>query len=266
MTNAPDDDTQADADAAPAAGQPAPLRNTLYRKVTRGRRKLTRGRLLLYRVAVFVAWWAIRAIWASCRVTHVAGREAALLAARESHSLIPVYWHQHMLFGVPRPARPARGRAQGRLPGQPVDRRHGAGDAGAEGRRPRHPRLVDAHRRARPARLLRDHRQAADLAGNHAGRPARSAARVQAGRHHAVADHRQADAADRGGALVARSRFRTWDAFELPLPFSRVAIVYGEPVKAARAMDAAALAGWQRTMATRLLELRRQAEGALERR
>ena len=24
--------------------------------------------------------------------------------------------------------------------------------------------------------------------------------------------------------------FRTWDSFELPLPFSRVAIVYGEPV------------------------------------
>ncbi len=42
--------------------------------------------------------------------------------------------------------------------------------------------------------------------------------------------------------------FRTWDAFELPLPFSRVAIVYGEPVKVSRAMDADALAGWQQQM------------------
>ena len=60
--------------------------------------------------------------------------------------------------------------------------------------------------------------------------------------------------------------FRTWDSFELPLPFSRIAIVYGEPVKVSRAMDAEALAGWQQTMAERLLELRRQAEAALEQR
>jgi hypothetical protein len=66
---------------------------------------------------------------------------------------------------------------------------------------------------------------------------------------------------------VAHSRkftFRTWDSFELPLPFSRVAIVYGEPVKVSRAMDASALAGWQQQMAERLLDLRRQAEAALE--
>ena len=40
---------------------------------------------------------------------------------------------------------------------------------------------------------------------------------------------------------VAASRtftFNTWDKFELPLPFSRVAIVYGEPVKIARTSDA----------------------------
>ena len=59
--------------------------------------------------------------------------------------------------------------------------------------------------------------------------------------------------------------FRTWDAFELPLPFSRVAIVYGEPVKVSRAMDAAALAGWQQQMGERLLDLQRQAQAALER-
>ena len=58
--------------------------------------------------------------------------------------------------------------------------------------------------------------------------------------------------------------FKTWDAFEVPLPFSRVAIVYGEPVKVSRAMDAAALAGWQQQLGERLLELRRQAEAALE--
>ena len=32
------------------------LRNTLYRKVTRGKRRLTRGRLFAYRIAVAVAY------------------------------------------------------------------------------------------------------------------------------------------------------------------------------------------------------------------
>ena len=65
---------------------------------------------------------------------------------------------------------------------------------------------------------------------------------------------------------VAASRaytFRTWDAFELPLPFSRIAIIYGEPVKVARATDTAALEQWQAQMTESLSALRRQAERAL---
>ena len=67
---------------------------------------------------------------------------------------------------------------------------------------------------------------------------------------------------------VAASRtytFKTWDRFELPLPFSRVAIVYGEPVKIARTSDAEALAALQRQMAARLLALRGEAEALLQR-
>ena len=67
-------------------------------------------------------------------------------------------------------------------------------------------------------------------------------------------------------AATRAIRFRTWDAFELPLPFSRIAIVYGEPVKVGRATDTAALEQWQAKMAESLLSLRRQAEDALERR
>jgi lysophospholipid acyltransferase (LPLAT)-like uncharacterized protein len=51
----------------------------------------------------------------------------------------------------------------------------------------------------------------------------------------------------------------------LPLPFSRIAIVYGEPVKVGRATDTAALEQWQAKMAESLRALRRQAEDALER-
>ena len=39
-----------------AAPEEPELRNTLYRRLTRGQRRLTRGRMLVYRIAVLVAW------------------------------------------------------------------------------------------------------------------------------------------------------------------------------------------------------------------
>jgi lysophospholipid acyltransferase (LPLAT)-like uncharacterized protein len=58
-------------------------------------------------------------------------------------------------------------------------------------------------------------------------------------------------------------RFRTWDQFELPLPFSRVAIAYGEPVRIPRVLDADGLARMQEEMAGRLLALKAAAQAAL---
>jgi lysophospholipid acyltransferase (LPLAT)-like uncharacterized protein len=58
-------------------------------------------------------------------------------------------------------------------------------------------------------------------------------------------------------------RFSTWDRFELPLPFSRIVIAYGEPVKMPRGIDAESLARLQVEMADRLKALQRQARAAL---
>ena len=58
------------------------------------------GACSLYRVAVVVAWYLVRLFWATCRVHRTVGHRASARAVRESRSLIPVYWHQHMLFGV----------------------------------------------------------------------------------------------------------------------------------------------------------------------
>jgi lysophospholipid acyltransferase (LPLAT)-like uncharacterized protein len=59
-------------------------------------------------------------------------------------------------------------------------------------------------------------------------------------------------------------RFRTWDRFELPLPFSRVVIAYGEPVKMPRGIDASALEQRRKEMAERLRALQAEARAALE--
>jgi lysophospholipid acyltransferase (LPLAT)-like uncharacterized protein len=58
-------------------------------------------------------------------------------------------------------------------------------------------------------------------------------------------------------------RFRTWDRFELPLPFSRVVLAYGEPVQMPRGLDAASLERMQAAMAQRLQALQVEARAAL---
>jgi lysophospholipid acyltransferase (LPLAT)-like uncharacterized protein len=58
-------------------------------------------------------------------------------------------------------------------------------------------------------------------------------------------------------------RFRTWDRFELPLPFSRVAIAYGEPVTMPRGVDAEGLGRLQAEMGERLQALQQVARDAL---
>ena len=258
----PHDEPASASDEEPAAG-PAPLKNSLYRKVTRGKRKLTRGRLLLYRVAVVVAWCAVRAIWASCRVTHVAGKERAEQAIRDLKSLIPVYWHQHMLFGARalldlrsaglKPGFLVSPSIDGTAPAMLVQKvgahviRGSSTHTGARALRDYYETIVKqqispAITPDGPRGPLHEFKPGAIMLAQISGKPILPIA-------------------------IAPSRkvtFRTWDAFELPLPFSRIAIVYGEPVKVSRAMDAAALAGWQQTMAARLLDLRRQAEAALE--
>jgi lysophospholipid acyltransferase (LPLAT)-like uncharacterized protein len=245
--------------------EPAPLRNTLYRKVTKGKRRLTRGRVFVYRVAVAVAWWTVRALWASCRVVHVAGREGAAQTVRESKSVIPVYWHQHMLYGVHALLDLRReGLKLGFLISPSIDGtapallvqkigghviRGSSTHTGARALRDYYETIVKqqvspAITPDGPKGPLHEFKPGAIVLSQITGKPILPVA-VAASRCY---------------------RFRTWDKFELPLPFSRVAVVYGEPIKVGRAVDADALAGWQRQMAQKLLDLRAQAQAALERR
>jgi lysophospholipid acyltransferase (LPLAT)-like uncharacterized protein len=248
-----------------ASAAPEPLRNTLYRKVTKGRRRLTPGRLWMYRVAVVVAWWTIRLLWKSCRIEHVSGRATAAQAVRESKSLIPVYWHQHMLFGVHALlALRTEGLKLGFLISPSIDGtapamlvekigghvvRGSSTHTGARALRDYYETIVKqqispAITPDGPRGPLHEFKPGAVMLAQITGRPILPVA-------------------------VAASRaytFRTWDRFELPLPFSRIAIVYGEPVKIGRTSDAEALAGLQRQMAERLSALRAEAVAALDRR
>ena len=264
MNEREDQTPDAEDDAVSADSAQQPLRNTLYRRVTKGRRQLTPVRLFVYRIAVAVAWALVRLLWRSCRVAHVAGLDRARQAVRDSKSLIPVYWHQHMVFGARavldlRPDGLKVGflispSVDGTAPAMLVEKvggvviRGSSTHTGARALRDFYETIVKqqvspAITPDGPKGPLHEFKPGAIMLSQITGRPILPIA-------------------------VAHSRcyrFPTWDAFEVPLPFSRVAIVYGEPVKAARAMDATALGEWQARMAAQLLELRRQAEAALDR-
>jgi lysophospholipid acyltransferase (LPLAT)-like uncharacterized protein len=239
------------------------LRNTLYRKVTRGRRRLTRGRMLMYRVAVVVAWQLVRLFWGTCRVQATPGLERARAAVRESKSVIPVYWHQHMLFGV-RALLDLRadGLKTGFLISPSVD---GTGPAMLVGKIGGH--VIRGSSTHTGARALRDYYETiVKQEISPAITPDGPRGPVHEFKPGAVMLSQLTGKPILPVSVAAsRSwRFRTWDRFELPLPFSRVVIAYGEPVKMPRGLDAESLARMQGEMAQRQQALQAEARQALD--
>jgi hypothetical protein len=245
----------------PAAPEPPELRNTLYNSETRTRRRLTRGRMLVYRVAVAIAWRLGRLFWASCRVQRL-GFERARAAVGESRVLIPVFWHQHLLFGVralldlqpdglrvgflisPSVDGTAPAMLAQRLGGHVI--RGSSTHTGARALRDFYETIVrqqvsPAITPDGPRGPVHEFKPGAVLLAQVTGKPILPVS----------------------VAAATAVRFRTWDRFELPLPFSRVVIAYGEPVKLPRSVDADALARLQDEMAARLEALQAEACAAL---
>jgi lysophospholipid acyltransferase (LPLAT)-like uncharacterized protein len=249
------DDTDKPDDASVPQG-------TLYRKVRGGRRQLTPARMLMYRVAVVVAWWLVHLFWRTCRVHRVIGFERAHETVEASKAVIPVYWHQHMLFGVKAllDLRPA-GLKIGFLISPSVD---GTAPAMLVGRIGGH--VIRGSSTHTGARALRDYYE---TIVKQSISPALTPDGPRGPMHEfkpGAVMLSQITGKPILPIAVAASRkftFPTWDRFELPLPFSRVVIAYGEPVKMPRAMDAQGLARMQEEMAGRLLALTDEARQAL---
>jgi lysophospholipid acyltransferase (LPLAT)-like uncharacterized protein len=247
-----------DADDAPA-GTP---HNTLYRKVGKGRRRLTPARMLMYRVAVVVGWRLVRVFWTTCRIHRVIGLDAARATVFASKSVIPVYWHQHVLFGV-RALLDLRGdglkpgflispSVDGTAPAMLVEKigghviRGSSTSTGARALRDYYETIVKqqispAITPDGPRGPVHEFKPGAVLLSQITGKPILPIS-------------------------VAASRtwtLRTWDQFKLPLPFSRVVLAYGEPVRVPRAMDADGLGRMQAEMAAKLIALNAQAIQAL---
>ncbi len=241
---------------------PAGPRNTLYRKESRGRRRLSRGRLLVYRVAVAIAWRLAQFFWSSCRIQARPGLTEARAALREFHAVIPVYWHQHLVFGVRalfdlrgdglRPGFLISPSVDGTAPAMFVEKlgghviRGSSSHTGARALRDFYETIVKqqispAITPDGPKGPAHDFKPGAVMLAQLSGKPILP---ISIAASHTI-------------------RFRTWDRFELPLPFSRVVIAYGEPVKMPRGIDASALEQRRMEMAERLQALQDEARAAL---
>jgi len=242
---------------------PPPDGNTLYRKVTRGRRRLTRGRMLLYRIAVAIAWRLGRFMWWSCRVQRILGLDGVRSALSDSRAVIPVFWHQHLLFGSKalldlrpdglKPGFLISPSVDGTAPAMLVERVGG--------------HVIRGSSTATGAKALRDFYETIVKQGI-------SPAITPDGPRGPVHEFKPGPvllSQLSGKPIVPISiaaspclRFRTWDRFELPLPFSRIVIAYGEPVRIPRGIDVERLAALQLDLAGRLHSLQAKARAALD--
>ena len=241
------------------------LRNTLYRRLTRGQRKLTRGRMLVYRVAVFVAWGLLRFFWSSCRLLPVAGFDGAREALRVHGSVIPVYWHQHIVFGIQalRLLEP-HGLTPGFLISPSVD-----GTAPAMLARRIGGHVIRGSSTHTGARALRDFYEAiVKQRVSPAITPDGPRGPVHEFKPGAVVLAQLTGKPILPIAVSASRTLRlsTWDRFELPLPFSRVVISIGEPVSVPRGFDPDALGRLQTTLGEALLALKASGYTALGKR
>jgi hypothetical protein len=217
---------------------------------------------VLYRLAVPLALGLVYFWWATCRVVRVLG-DGRLAAALAGHrAVIPVFWHQHALFGAKYLLdHKTRGLRLGVLISPSVDGelpamlvRHAGGVAirgsstytGARALRDYYEAVVrqdvsPAITPDGPRGPTREFKSGAIMLAQLTGRPivpiAYAASRAYA--------------------------FRTWDRFVLPWPFSRVVIAVGEPRIVPKGLDAEALARWQHELGAELIGLEDAARQAL---
>jgi lysophospholipid acyltransferase (LPLAT)-like uncharacterized protein len=224
---------------------------------TKSRRRLTPARVLMYRAAVLLGSSILETIWRTSRIK-LSGRERLTEVMREFGSVVPVFWHQHLLIC-------GRFMAAGFIPGmKPGFMISPSVDGEA-------PTMM------------------ANLYGCHVVRGSGSYTGIRAvrGVHQAIVKENISPAITPDGprgprfklkpgaifaaqisgkpvipiAYAARPAklLRTWDKFVIPMPFSKIHISIGEPYFPPKRMDDAQMESAQREVEAKLLELFRHA-------
>jgi lysophospholipid acyltransferase (LPLAT)-like uncharacterized protein len=236
-------------------------RNSVYRAATRSSRRMSAARRLLYALAVPVGLGIIRAWWLMGRVVRVEGAQHLDEALARAPSLVPCYWHQHLLYcGSFLLEQHQRGLTVGWLISPSVD-----GELGAMLVRRFGGAVIRGSSTHTGARALRDYYQAlvkdkvspaitpdgprgprfkfkpgALLLAQISGRPILPMSYA-----------------------ASRAWLVNWDKFVIPMPFARIAIAIGPPCYVPRATDQATLTRLQGEMEAELQRLFGVARAAL---
>jgi len=227
-------------------------------------RRMSAGRRAWYWLITTVGRGVLRVFWSTCRVVSVDGEEHLDRLREDNLPGLAVYWHQmHIMVSNYLLRRLARGdrvgflispSVSGEVPAA-VARRWGAAVVRGSSSRTGAQALRDIH-----LALKRDRRL---IALNPDG-PKGPIHEFKAG---AILLSRMATAPILPIAYAASkcTRWNSWDRFLVPWPFSRVAIVIGEPVQIPRGGGAEQLIEWQRRLEARMAEVCSDAERALDR-
>jgi lysophospholipid acyltransferase (LPLAT)-like uncharacterized protein len=195
----------------------------------------------------------IRGAWRICRVVSVTGTEHITASLARAPSFIPVYWHQHQLFCIKHLlSLRSIGVKLGFLISPSVDGELGAmlvRSVGAE--------VIRGSSTHTGARALRDYYQA--LAHENVSPAITPDGPRGPARKFKPGAVLLAQLSQRPIIPMAYAASRAWkikwDRFVIPKPFSRIALVVGEPVYVAKGLDAAALERLQIEMEERLNSL-----------
>jgi lysophospholipid acyltransferase (LPLAT)-like uncharacterized protein len=237
-----------------------PLRNTIYEQKTLSQRRLTRSRLALYRIIVPAGFAVVRMVWGWCRAERIVGLEHIDAALERSPSFIPVYWHQHQLFCVKVLLAVKGALKLGFLISPSVD-----GEIGAILVRQMGAQVIRGSSSHTGARALRDYYLA--LAKKNISPcitpdgPRGPPWKFKPG---AILLAQMSQRPIIPMAYAASRAWKIkWDRFIIPMPFSRISVVVGEPVYVPKGLDALALERLQADMEARLKALYSQAVIAL---
>ncbi|MEM9057330.1 MAG: lysophospholipid acyltransferase family protein [Pseudomonadota bacterium] len=210
-------------------------------------RRLSAGRRLYYALGKPVFEALVRLWWASCRWRVVAGDEHMTAAIAAGTPVIPCYWHQQSLFGARYMLeQQRRGMNVGFLISPSVD-----GEVPASIVKHMGASVIRGSSTRTGAQALRDmylavSRNKTSLVATADG--PRGPARVfKAG---AVNLAKLTGAPMIPMACAARSAWylKRWDRFQIPKPFSRVAIAVGAPIYVDKRADEPAVQAAQRAM------------------
>jgi lysophospholipid acyltransferase (LPLAT)-like uncharacterized protein len=239
-----------------------PLRNTIYRRLTRSGRRMSRLRHVLYLVAAPAILALMRLWWLSCRIVVVVGEEHLDAALASAPSFLPCYWHQHQLFCARYLLRAQRGRALriGFLISPSVD-----GELGA---------MIIRRAGAAVIRGSSSHTGAQALKGYFEALVRDKVSPVitpdgPRGPRFKFKPGAVLLAQMSGRAMVpmayaaSRAWLVHWDRFVLPVPLCRIAIAIGPPRPVPRVLDAATLQSITQEMERTLHQTYRSARDAL---